>query len=457
MRRGDETMRVMQHGAMQHDAAAAAGRKFLRPPAMPSSPRETGPLDIQRLPEIAEPMDVEALIGLATQHNPALRQARLQVRGAMGAAIQAGLYPNPVIGYQAEQIGVEGTAGEFHGMRVSQKIVTAGKLEVSRRKYLQRVQAAEALAVAQQYRVCNDIRLHYFEFLGHSQMVEIHQELVKSAEDSALTLREQYNVGQANRAAVWRSNAMLQRARLKLLSAENARLQSGRRLAAIIGCQIELSEVTGQLDGPVETFEFQAVQTHILANSPELLAARAKLRSDQITLQREQIEPIPDVTVEAATGYNFEANDAVSSVGVSLPLPLWNRNQGTIMQARADLSRQHAEIRRLESDLSRRLADQYRMYISAAQHVAEYQRSILPDLKSAYRAHLQSYKANRAEWPDVLASQKDYFEAKQEYIAELTKWRKAETLIQGMLLHGALAPVDGPTPAGHIDATPQPR
>lgn len=104
-----------------------------------------------------EQLDLQTLLDMAVQCNPTLRQARAQIGATMGAAIQAGLYPNPELAYAAEQIGLKGTAGEFHGAIFRQTIVTAGKRRLSRAKYLQRVKAAEALALTQQYRVCNDI------------------------------------------------------------------------------------------------------------------------------------------------------------------------------------------------------------------------------------------------------------------------------------------------------------
>src|SRR5260370_36383105 len=68
---------------------------------------------------------------LALQHNPTLAQAALQVEAARGKALQAGLYPNPTVGYAGELIGAKGTAGGFQGGFVQQNILTAGKLRLS--------------------------------------------------------------------------------------------------------------------------------------------------------------------------------------------------------------------------------------------------------------------------------------------------------------------------------------
>ena len=80
--------------------------------------------------------------------------------------IEAGLWPNPVVGYIAEQIGVAGTPGEFQGGFARQEIITALKRRISREKYLQRAKVAEWEALSQQYRVLNDVRIHFFRVLG---------------------------------------------------------------------------------------------------------------------------------------------------------------------------------------------------------------------------------------------------------------------------------------------------
>src|SRR5258708_6365620 len=69
---------------------------------------------------------------MALQGNPTLAQAAAAVDASRGKALQAGLCPNPTIGYRGENIGIEGTAGEFQGGFVQQTIVTAGKRRLSR-------------------------------------------------------------------------------------------------------------------------------------------------------------------------------------------------------------------------------------------------------------------------------------------------------------------------------------
>ena len=69
--------------------------------------------------------------------------------------------------------------------------------------------------------------------------------------------------------------------------------------------------------------------------------------------------PIPNVFFRVGSGYNFESGEPVASAQVFLDVPIWDRNQGTIQQAQADLTRQGAEIRRTQLRLRRDLSERY--------------------------------------------------------------------------------------------------
>lgn len=435
------------------------GRHYIPPPPVPPQPvdLETVERERQQAPPAVEPLTLQAVEALAIQNNPTLRQAQDQIRGELGKAIEAGLWPNPVVGYIAEQIGVEGTPGEFQGGFVRQEIVTARKRRISREKYLQRVKVAEWESLAQQYRVLNDVRIHFYRALGQQGLVQVQRQLLKNSEDNLLTVREMYNVGQATAAQVHQANAALQRQRLNRLMAENDFRQTLEMLAALVGAELSACPLGGELEGEPVLIEWHPALDRILAESPEVQMAHAKLQEDQITLRRERVEPIPNVFVQGAVGQNFEAKQAVASAQVFFEVPLFDRNQGTIRQAQADLDRQFGEIRRTELRLKQQLAEQYRKYLTALQHVQNYQAVVLPEARKAYEILLDSYKEDRVAWPVVLDAERKYQEFRGVYIQNLIAWREAEVLIHGFLLHGGLEAPTRPTPPGHIDSVPQPR
>lgn len=424
---------------------------------IPAVPKTPAALEMAEGRVTGEPMTLATLESLACSFNPTLAQAAAQVQATFGKAIQAGLYPNPRLSYVQEQIDVADTPGEFVGGTVQQEIVTAHKLKLSREKYNERTNVAQWMAMAQEYRVLNDVRVHFFRTLGRQQIVDVHAELLKNAEDHLLTTREKFNVGQANQADVHQANVNLQEARLALLMARNAHEESWHTLAALVGIDCPPAPLEGSLDAGECAHDWESALARITSESPEIQAAYAKLRADQITVQRERVEPIPNVFVRGGAGRNYEANETVGVLEVNLEVPLFDRNQGTIRQAEADLMRQQSEVRRTELRLKRMLATQFRRYSTAQQHSENFQQVILPEARKAYELLLDGYKQNRTAWSDVLAAEQKYFLLRETYMNHLIALREADVLINGYLLHGGLDTPMGVNPPGHLDAVPKPR
>ncbi|GJL73194.1 MAG: cytochrome c [Nitrosomonas sp.] len=393
----------------------------------------------------------------ARQHNPTLIQAWAHVEAEQAKALQAGLYPNPVIGYSGDQIGVKGTYGEFQGGFIRQEIVTAGKLALSRQKYLARATAAEHQSLMQEYRVMNGVVIQFYRLLGFQERVHIQQELLKSWQDHLITVQEMFNVGQANEADLHQAAIQLQQQQLTMQRVENELMLEKERLMTVVGTSLPSTAFEGSLMEDESPLEFEESLQRLLQESPELALARANVESDKITVERERVEPIPNLNVQLASGYNNVANETVFGVQAFVEIPVFDRNQGTIKQAYADLARQEADVELTELRLRRMLAEQFQQYLTSLQHVNSYQEVILPESEQRYKTQLQSYQAARETWPAVLESQRDYFNNRMQYIDQLITLRTSRTAIEGFLLTDGLQGPQNVTPPGHIDAIPKPR
>jgi cobalt-zinc-cadmium efflux system outer membrane protein len=396
---------------------------------------------------------------MALGGNPTLAQAAAGVDVSRGKALQAGLYPNPTIGYAGEQIGIAGTAGELQGGFVQQTIVTAGKLRLSRAKYNQEAYEAEIRALAQQYRVLNGLRMRFYELLALERTMDLNHRLFDNAKESLRTIKEMFNTGQANRADVLLAEVQVNDAKIALRTVENRYPALWQQLAALVGTpDLRPSPLQGQLEPEGPALDWEGSLNRLLQESPELQAARAHVIYDQITLQREKVEPIPNIQLQGAAGYNFETRNAVASgVQVGIQLPVWNRNQGTIQQVKADLARSNAEVARVELSLRQRLADAFNRYQTAREASQIYRDSSIPQATEAYEIQLDMYKKRRIAWPQVVVLQRGVLELKEKSTWSLLELRQAEVAICGLLLVDGLTAPPAPPPAGHLDATPNPR
>ncbi len=400
---------------------------------------------------------------MALEHNPTLVQAKAQVEGEKGKARQAGIWPNPMAGYTGDLMGLPAAgAGEWQGGSLAQEIILGGKLRLSRAKYKARAEAAEHQQKAQQLKVANDVQMHFYRTLAAGERLKMQNELQKSMRDRWLTVGEMFNVGEASEADRQLANANIAEQRLKVLEAKNDLQYAWENLITAVGVNMAYRPLQGSLEGSAESIanklQWEPLLQKLIDQSPQMGEARAKLKSDEITLHREKVQKIPNV--EIGGGYGYDQLDKGGAARATLNvtnIPVFNRNQGTVQQAEADLSRQRAQVKLLELQLRRQLADEYRHYLTALQHVETYKNDILPALSKRYQLMLKSYQNLRTDWPAVLETQRDFFSQRLAYIDHLQHWRESEISLSGFLLTGALVPPPGITPPGHIDATPQPR
>jgi cobalt-zinc-cadmium efflux system outer membrane protein len=411
---------------------------------------------------------------IALERNPTLKQAVAQFEGTLHRSRQAGLYPNPVVGYIQDQIGsfseskptsagfaVRGrpSPGDNVGAFFQWQLVTAGKLRLSRAKFAEEATAARWQAIAQELRVLNGVRMHYLEVLAAQRMIEIHREIVKLDGDALRTSQEMFNVGQAGEPDVIQARVQERRAKVALKGAENQFRGDWEELVSLAGAP-ELRPVPVDarfLEAEIAPLSFDGSLTELLHHSPEIHAVLSEIRRDEVMVRRERVEPIPNVQVQAVTGYNYEFGVQTAGVQIGIALPIFNRNQGTIREAMSDLSRDRAEYERVTLSLRKRLAEVYTQYQDAAQSVDDFRSGSLPMARQAYELQLAGYHQRRAPWAQVIASRRMYFELSKDYVESLLALRQAEVEIGGMLLVDGLSPPASPTSQGHIEAVATPR
>jgi cobalt-zinc-cadmium efflux system outer membrane protein len=386
---------------------------------------------------------------LALQLNPTLVQAQANIDVARGRQQQSGLYPNPTVGYEADRIGAAGTAGEMQGAFIDQTIVTAGKLRLNRARFGQEVAQMEAQAHAQQYRVVNGVRVRFYQLVATQRLLAVRADLLKVAEGAVTTTEELVNVGASNRADLLQARIEARQERVALENARAIYEAAWKQLAAFVGepC-LPLTTLKGDLEASHATLEYDTALAHLLAASPEVQVARAELARDQLALKREQVEPIPNVQVRVSNGYDFETRNDVTSVSVGLRLPVFDKNEGNVRAAQAQVLRSQAEVTRVELSLRQRLARHYARYRSALTTVEAYGKHNLPEAREAYELYLDSFRKRRAAWPQVLVAQRTYFQISVEYVEALEELRRAEVSILGLLLVDGLDEPPGPQGEG---------
>ncbi len=399
---------------------------------------------------------LEQLEKMAGETNPTLRQAEAEIRAAKARQQQAGLYPNPSIGYTGDEIRGGSVGGGKQGFFVQQTIVTAGKLGKSREVFGRETKLAEIEAQEQRTRVTTAVKMAFLRVLAAQEWLEARRDLAKILEDSAQTQRELMNTGQADESEVLEAEVESQRMRMAARMQENTLREEWRSLAAVIGQPtLRLATVAGDLErGWPELNEEEAVES-IAKQSPAVEIAQVATGRAQAVLARAQREPIPDILVRAGMEYNHETLGSVpwakgweGIAEASVEIPIFNRHQGNIGAARADMDRAEQEQTRVALTLRERAATVVDEYANAKLMAVEYRDEILPHAKKAYSLLVDKYGQMLASYPRVLESQRKLYELQIEYIAALEGVWTNGLALQGYLLTDGL---EAPARPGEVD------
>jgi cobalt-zinc-cadmium efflux system outer membrane protein len=383
---------------------------------------------------------------MALAGNPTLAQAAAEIKAAEGKKEQAGLYPNPIIGATGDENtpGPVIRGGEF-GFFVEQTFVTAGKLGKSRNVAEQERLRAETTAKAQKHRVLNAVRTLYYEALGAERRVQVQTQLAELSRRAVQISGELANVGAADRPDLLESEIEAERAEVNLALAKTTRARIWRELSAVVANpDLQPTPLEGDLEA-VPRLELESALNRLFSESPEIRNAEVAVAREQAALQRAKVEKTPDIVARGGLRKNRELLEAggrpVGLEGffdVGVEIPLFNRNQGNVAAARANLDRAERDIQRLRLSLSTRMARVYKEYQDASITAERYRAKMIPRAQQAYDLYLNNFRQMAAAYPQVLIAQRNLFQLQQDYISSLVDiWRNAVE-IEGLLLKGGL-------------------
>jgi outer membrane protein, heavy metal efflux system len=383
---------------------------------------------------------------LALAASPTLQQESALIKGSAGQARQVRLWPNPSVGYQGEQIRGGSFRGGEQGGFVQQTFVLGGKLGLRRNVFEQQQHEYEIGATEQRYRVLTDVRQSFYATFAEQEAVRVRRQLVDLAMDAVETAHQLANVGQADAPDALQAEVEGEQAKLDYTTAQRTFIQEFRILAALVGKpELPLSPLAGNLENPPQ-IDPDRIIDQIVQNSPAVKRAQQDVNRAEAALKSAKRESVPDLQLRAGLQQNFEALNQYpgKAVGVQgfvtagIALPIFNRNQGNVVAAIADVERARAEVIRVKVLLRQSSQSMLQAYLAAQLQANRYKNEMIPRATRAYQLYVAKYRQMAAAYPQVLVSQRTLFQMQVAYIRVLQElWANAIAL-QNYALSGGL-------------------
>jgi cobalt-zinc-cadmium efflux system outer membrane protein len=384
---------------------------------------------------------------LASESNPTLRQAEAEIRAAKARSQQAALYPNPSIGYIGDEIRGGSINGGKQGFFVEQSLVTAGKLSKARVVFEKEARVAELNAEAQKTRVETSVKIAFYRVLAAQELLELRRNLNQIGVQYQQSQKDLVRTGQVDESESLETEIDVARLHLAVIEQEGMLREEWRRLAALIGQpDLPQSTVTGDLEHGWPDLDEQHIVQIVATQSPVTRAAEAASARASAEIARAQSQVVPDVNLLGGLEYNNEPLGSVPhAIGwegiaeLSVQIPVFNRNQGNIAGARAELDRAQLEQKRIQLVLCERAASVIDQYATSKIVATQYRDEILPRAKQANTLMTQKYGQMLAAYPRMLEVRRKHFQLAAEYVQILESVWTTGTTLQGFLLTDGLA------------------
>ena len=378
-----------------------------------------------------EPVTVEALIETAKKNSPLIQQAMAEIERNRGLWVQAGLYPNPTMGYQGDQVGDAGSAGQQGGF-FNQTIVTGQKLKLARNvAYFDLINARLQLR-RQEIDLTRQVRADLFAVMVAAEGIRITRKVSEFTED---VYRAQVAGVRAGVSVPFEAHALRAIAGQNRNSLVQARLRYAsvwRQLAATLN-QPEMppTPIASRVDLSIPRYNYEALKQKMIAAHTDMEIARNNVAQAQQNLLLETRRPIPDLQ----NNFYFQRDTQLQSFQVGIQLgvtvPVWNKNEGNISAARASLFRATQELDRVRNNLIRTMTDSYERYETNRQQITLYRDLILPDLVRAFRGIYRRFQVepDKVNYNDIVTAQQNFATQLNNYLQALQQqWQAVADL-----------------------------
>lgn len=387
-------------------------------PARAESPAAVIPAALSNPAEPAGPLSLDAALDLALAANPELSAAANELRAVEGAVIQAGLRPNPDISTSVED--TRDRATRTTTLQIGQVLELGGKRAARVATAERGRDVADADLAARRLEVRATVVGLFFDVLVAQERLQQTDDLVALAQRATLAAARRVAAGKVSPVEETKARVAEAAARIELSQARAELAVARKRLAATWGdAQPRFTRAEGRTE-VLPALLADDTLARRLETAPALRRWRHEVERAAAQVELERAKRIPDLTLSVGAKRAEELGRDQAIVGLSIPLPVFDRNQGNLLEAlrRADKARD--ELRAAELRLSADATQNQERLKALLADVRTLQQEILPGARSAYDAATKGFELGKFSFLEVLDAQRTFFQARAQYLKSLS-------------------------------------
>jgi cobalt-zinc-cadmium efflux system outer membrane protein len=308
---------------------------------------------------------------------------------------------------------------------------------------------AEYELIRARFDVLSTVRKDFYALLVSQRRMEIFSLLLDIAKRSYEIGRQLAEAGEGTKADVLFWSIERDRSEVRLLNA-SVLIETGRRqLATAIGLpRGDVGTIEGDLFRRLPNFDLKTLQEAVVRANAKPRVAESDIARAQWALERAVVQPIPNVNLLG--GYQRQVGPAQDQglAQVMMAVPLFDRNQGNIRAARADIASSRANLRTIEIDLANQAAEAIAVYRTSQRSVEWYEQYILPKARETVQLTQMLYARGEVTFLSLLQAQRILTETELAFVeSQADRWNGAVLIADLLQLEQFPPEADAPAVA----------
>ncbi len=380
-----------------------------------------------------EPTGVIALreaTALALARSPELGVFPYELREADARILQAGLRPNPQLQVEVEEFGGRRERSGFDAAETTVQVGQPIELGDKRAKRT-RVASLDKDLVQWDYQsarldVLREVTRAFAATLAAQERLVLAERLVELSQRAQQAAADRVRAGRDSPVDVLRADVALAESRIERQKAEKALTAARHSLAATWGGHTPVFEkVEGdfyQTPAPRPSAEMTAA----VGDNPDLARWRTEEDKRRAALRLEKARGVPDLTIGGGVRRYEQTDDEALVFSLAVPLPLFDRNQGGVLGATAQLAKARRQFEAARVKTLAALSEATSALAAAYEEVTILHTEVLPKAQTAFEAAQQGYRQGKFDYLHLLDSQRTLFQTQMRYIDAVETYHRSQ-------------------------------
>lgn len=379
--------------------------------------------------DIPESVSLNESIRQALAYSPKLKAKLENIGGSRGERLQSALIPNPEILFEAENILGSGSANGLRGgeltLGVAQPLELGGKREARINAADRQLDLASLEFAAASLDIIREATIAWAEAAAAFEELQLAEKQSELATEILSSVSRRVDAAAENSIQKSKAEVALASSKIALAKAERNKSASIKALTGLWGgAPASFSFDTSDFFN-VERPEFSEIENTALSN-PDLKIIEAEVGIAKASLNKERTLAIPDITLQAGVRDSRDSKEQSFLAGVSIPFPVFNRNQGSILKAGHEVTKAEHEKAAAMNVLDLSLIKAKNAQEIAYSEISSLEKNILPSAEKAFTQARKAYRAGRFSYLEVLDAQRTLSEVQLQRINALKDYHAAK-------------------------------